>query len=187
MGGCRPAETYFWGEFSIKNEELVARSAAPASLRPERRSPCEHEQVQGGRQGEADVMIWGRRGRWGGSQDFLPGECECDEAQGKGVHAASWRGAAKVCGLCRCCAGREADSSGSRARMLGRRIVGSRRGNGRKGGGARGAWAVTARRGLLRAGSRELAEEESSRSAQAISSVNGGTLRFWAPPITPRC
>ena len=103
LGGCRPAETYFSGR-ALENEELVARSAAPASLRPERRSPCEHEQVQGGRQGEADVMIWGRRGRWGGSQDFLPGECECDEAQGKGVHAASWRGAAKVCGLCRCCA-----------------------------------------------------------------------------------
>ena len=51
---------------------------------------------------------------------------------------------------------REAGSSGSRARMLGRRIVGSRRGNGRKGGDARGAWAVTARRGLMRSGSREL-------------------------------
>ena len=185
MGGCRPAETYFSGR-ALENEELVARSAAPASLRPERRSPCEHEQVQGGRQGEADVMIWGRRGRRGGSQDFLPGECECDEAQGKGVHAASWRGAAKVCGLCRCCAVERlsrgwqqwqsrADAWSADSRLAARQRAQGRRCSRRVGcdGPAR-----LAASGLPRT----CAEEESSRSAQAISSVNGGTLRFWAPP-----
>ena len=107
----------------------------------------------------------------------LKGRGSTPPAGGEQQRSAGFVGAAQSRGC------REAGSSGSRARMLGRRIVGSRRGNGRKGGGARGAWAVTARRGLLRAGSRELVlEEESSRSAQAISSVNGGTLRFWAPP-----
>ena len=110
------------------------------------------------------MMIWGRRGRWGGSQDFLPGECECDEAQGKGVHAeleGSSKSLRALSVLRRSEGYREAGSSGSRARMLGRRIVGSRRGNGRKGGDARGAWAVTARRGLMRAGCRELCKDSS--------------------------
>ena len=107
----------------------------------------------------------------------LKGRGSTPPAGGEQQKSAGFVGAAQSRGC------REAGSSGSRARMLGRRIVGSWRGNGRKGGDARGAWAVTARRGLLRAGSRELVlKEESSRSAQAISSVNGGTLRFWAPP-----
>jgi len=68
----------------------------------------------------------------------LKGRGSTPPAGGEQQKSAGFVGAAQSRGC------REAGSSGSRARMLGRRIVGSRRGNGRKGGDARGAWAVTA-------------------------------------------